>query len=106
LVLIGVLMIIIENKPLSNKGKMKRWEDISVVQAVTIGFSQALALIPGTSRSGATTVTGVLLGLEKYAALQFSFILGAPVLLGTFLYEVIKTPNSIGLLLQVTTLIG
>jgi undecaprenyl-diphosphatase len=54
--------------------------------ALTIGFSQALALLPGISRSGATMTTGLALGLTREGAARFSFLLAAPITLGAGLY--------------------
>lgn len=54
--------------------------------ALTIGFSQALALLPGISRSGATITTGLALGLTREAAARFSFLLATPITLGAGLY--------------------
>jgi len=53
---------------------------------VTIGLSQALALLPGISRSGATITTGLALGLTREAAARFSFLLATPITLGAGLY--------------------
>ena len=54
--------------------------------ALTIGFSQALALLPGISRSGATITTGLALGLTREAAARFSFLLAVPITLGAGVY--------------------
>jgi undecaprenyl-diphosphatase len=54
--------------------------------ALTIGFSQALALLPGISRSGATITAGLALGLTREAAARFSFLLATPITLGAGLY--------------------
>lgn len=58
------------------------WKDILV-----IGFAQALALIPGTSRSGITMTAGLMLGLTRQAAARFSFLLSIPLILASGLYE-------------------
>nr|WP_216634788.1 undecaprenyl-diphosphate phosphatase [Gloeomargarita lithophora] len=55
-------------------------EDIRIRDGIGVGFTQALALIPGVSRSGATLTGGLLLGLERPAAARFSFLLGIPAL--------------------------
>lgn len=57
-------------------------ENINVKQAVWIGLIQCLALIPGTSRSGATIIGSLFLGISRTAAAEFSFFLGIPVLMG------------------------
>lgn len=84
----GILMILIERKFKDHKDEDLR--EISWKQSLVMGISQIVALIPGTSRSGVTTIAGTLLGVNKYSAIQYSFILGIPVLLGTSLYEIYK----------------
>jgi undecaprenyl-diphosphatase len=61
------------------------WSD-----ALKIGFAQALALIPGTSRSGATIIGGMLFGLSRPAATEFSFFLAIPTLLAACAYELMR----------------
>lgn len=61
-------------------------DSLTVPAAATIGFSQALALLPGISRSGATITTGLALGLEREAAARFSFLLATPITFGAGLY--------------------
>ncbi|MDM1758892.1 MULTISPECIES: undecaprenyl-diphosphate phosphatase [Acinetobacter] len=65
-------------------------EDISIKQAIYIGLIQVLALIPGTSRSGATLVGGMILGVSRKAATEFSFFLGIPVLVGAGVLDLLK----------------
>ena len=89
LILVGILFILFEN--LKRDEKIIDPESIPLWKMVIIGIGQTLALIPGTSRSGITTLTGMALGLEKYSAFQFSFIIGIPALLGSCLYEIVKT---------------
>ncbi|NNM80677.1 MAG: undecaprenyl-diphosphate phosphatase [Gallionella sp.] len=61
------------------------WKD-----ALKVGFAQALALIPGTSRSGATIIGGLFFGLSRRAATEFTFFLAMPTLIAATLYEVYK----------------
>ena len=63
-----------------------RIEQLNVGKAVTIGLSQALALLPGISRSGATISAGLAFGLTREAAARFSFLLATPITLGAGLY--------------------
>ena len=60
--------------------------DLSAGGALAIGFSQALALLPGISRSGATITAGLALGLTRESAARFSFLLATPITLGAGLY--------------------
>ena len=62
-----------------------RWTD-----ALKVGFAQALALIPGTSRSGATIIGGMLFGLSRVAATEFSFFLAIPTLFAATGYSLWK----------------
>ena len=64
--------------------------DIRVGDALAIGVGQALALVPGTSRSGATITTGMTLGLRREDAARFSFLLSVPITLGAGLYKLRK----------------
>jgi undecaprenyl-diphosphatase len=61
--------------------------ELSYPIALVIGIAQAIALVPGTSRSGITIVAGILLGLKRASAIDFSFLLAIPIILGTSLYE-------------------
>jgi undecaprenyl-diphosphatase len=60
---------------------------ITPLLALKVGFAQSLALIPGTSRSGATIIGGMLLGLSRRAATEFSFFLAIPILIGAGVYD-------------------
>ena len=64
---------------------------------VYIGFAQALALIPGVSRSGATIVGAMLMGASKRAAAEFSFFLAMPTMAGAFAYELLKSYKTLSL---------
>lgn len=91
LIIYGVLFIIIENR---NKRRRRRTmndlERLSYPMAVGIGVFQVLSLIPGTSRSGATILGGILLGCSRTVAAEFSFFLGIPVMFGASLLKIIK----------------
>ena len=65
-------------------------EAMSVVDALKVGLVQCLAMIPGTSRSGATIIGGMLLGLSRKAATDFSFYLAIPTLIGAGVYSLYK----------------
>jgi undecaprenyl-diphosphatase len=66
--------------------RRRELEDVTTPAALTIGVSQALALLPGISRSGATITAGLALGLTREAAARFSFLLATPITLGAGLY--------------------
>jgi undecaprenyl-diphosphatase len=65
-------------------------EKLTVVQAIGVGLFQILALWPGTSRSAATIVGGMLLGLDRKGAAEFSFLIAVPVMLAVECYELMK----------------
>jgi undecaprenyl-diphosphatase len=65
-------------------------EDMTMMDALKVGLVQCLAMIPGTSRSGATIIGGMLLGLSRKAATDFSFYLAIPTLIGAGVYSLYK----------------
>jgi undecaprenyl-diphosphatase len=65
-------------------------DELEVVDALKLGFAQALALIPGTSRSGATIIGGLFIGLSRKAATEFSFFLAIPTLFVATVYQLYK----------------
>jgi undecaprenyl-diphosphatase len=71
--------------------------DISWPAAIGIGFCQCLAMIPGTSRSGATIVGALLLGADKRSAAEFSFFLAMPTMVGAFTLDLYKSRNDLSL---------
>lgn len=81
--LVGVALYLIDIK---TKGS-RQFKSLSRKQALQIGCFQALALIPGVSRSGSTIIGGLLSGMGREEAARFSFLLGAPAMLGAFLLE-------------------
>ena len=90
LVVYGVLFIVIENlnrfrQPVITKMSQMNWQI-----ALYIGFFQCLALIPGTSRSGATILGAMLMGCSRKVSAEFSFFLGIPVMLGASILKLVK----------------
>jgi undecaprenyl-diphosphatase len=65
-------------------------EDMSLLDALKVGFAQCFALIPGTSRSGATIIGAMAFGLSRRAATEFSFFLAIPTLFGATVYSLYK----------------
>ena len=65
-------------------------DELSPVDAIKLGMAQALALIPGTSRSGATIIGGLFMGLSRRAATEFSFFLAIPTLIAATFYQLYK----------------
>jgi undecaprenyl-diphosphatase len=70
--------------------RKKKMDNIYLGDAILIGLSQALAIIPGVSRSGATITTGRILGIERQDAANFSFLMATPIIAGAGLHEMPK----------------
>lgn len=90
LVLYGILFIVIEKR---NKGKVATYdtlENLTYQAALYIGLFQVLALVPGTSRSGATILGAILIGASRFVATEFSFFLGIPMMFGASGLKIIK----------------
>ena len=90
LIVYGVILYFIEDK-ISKTRKVTSLKDISYKLALAVGFFQCLAMIPGTSRSGATIVGALLLGLSKGVAAEFSFFLAIPTMFGATLLKLMKS---------------
>jgi undecaprenyl-diphosphatase len=86
LVFWGLVMALAERYARHRRGL----EELGPADALAIGVGQALALVPGTSRSGATITTGMLLGFTRETAARFSFLLSAPIILGAGAYKLKK----------------
>jgi undecaprenyl-diphosphatase len=88
----GVIILWVErsNKENADPAPIESVDDMSVIDAFKVGCAQAFALIPGTSRSGATIIGGMLFGLSRKAATEFSFFLAIPTLLAATFYSVYK----------------
>jgi undecaprenyl-diphosphatase len=91
----GIAILVIERlRPVPT---VQRVEDFSPALAIKIGFVQCLAMIPGTSRSGATILGALLLGVERKAAAEFSFFLAIPTMLGATVYDVYKNRDTLSM---------
>jgi undecaprenyl-diphosphatase len=75
---------------ISFKGRIQSVDDLTPMDALKVGLAQCTALIPGTSRSGATIIGGMLFGLPRAVATEFSFFLAIPVIGGATAYELFK----------------
>ena len=95
LIVYGILFIVIENKNIGSKST-KDVNKITYKQALQIGVFQLLALIPGTSRSGSTIIGGLLIGLERSVAAEFTFFLAIPVMAGASLLKLAKYILKVG----------
>ena len=93
LILGGAAIIAIERS--FRKDTIKTFDGIPPLKAIQVGLFQALAMIPGTSRSGATIMGGRLLGLSRGAAAEFSFLLAIPTMLAASGYDLYKNAGEI-----------
>ncbi len=95
LIVIGVVMAVVERRARHERDI----EQITLRDALLVGLGQALALVPGVSRSGITLVCAMALGMRRDAAARFSFLLSVPAVAAAGIYElpkVLKTPNLAG----------
>ena len=96
LILYGIFFIVLERRNEGHKFSILKVEDISWKTAFLIGLFQCLALIPGTSRSGATILGAMLLSVGRLAATEFSFFLSVPVMAGASLLKLVKHAGHFG----------
>ena len=99
LIIYGIIFIVIESKKFG-KRNIKKLNDITYKQAAGVGCFQLLSLIPGTSRSGSTIIGGLILGLERSVAAEFTFFLAIPVMVGASLLKLLKYILKVGLVFQ------
>lgn len=90
LILYGVLFILVENRNRGREFKVAKMSQLSYLTAFEIGLFQLLALIPGTSRSGATILGGMILGTSRKVSAEYSFFLSIPVMFGASLLKLVK----------------
>ena len=93
LIIYGVLFIVVEKCKKNTKSDVYNVADvydISFKDAIKIGMFQVLSLIPGTSRSGSTIIGGMLSGVGRAAAAEFSFFMAIPIMLGASLLKIVK----------------
>lgn len=83
LILMGIILYVVDKKEKNNTD----YENMTLKQTFVIGFSQALAFIPGVSRSGITMTTGRLMGVKREAVAKYSFMLSAPIVLAATIFK-------------------
>jgi len=88
----GLIILWAERRQARNPAvaRIQEADDMTAVDALKVGLAQCLAMVPGTSRSGATIIGGMLLGLSRKAATDFSFYLAIPTLIGAGAYSLYK----------------
>ena len=97
LIVMGILLYVVDKYAKSET----EYEDMTLKQTFLIGLSQALAFIPGVSRSGVTMTTGRALGIKRESVAKYSFLLSTPIVAGATLYKlkdfVISVPFFVGI---------
>ena len=87
----GVIILIAERIAARQpRARVETIDDLGFIDAIKVGLIQCLAMVPGTSRSGATIIGGMLMGLSRKAATDYSFFLGIPTLVGAGVYSLYK----------------
>lgn len=96
LIIGGVILWLVDRQPVTDEAVVPHVERISTRQAVLVGIGQCVALIPGVSRSGATIVSGLSVGIDRPTATALSFYLSIPVLVLASAYKLVKNPDAVG----------
>lgn len=91
----GIIIIAIEYVMRGKEASEGQVTDMTYLQSFLVGLAQALAVIPGVSRSGATVMGGLLLNIPRTAILSFSFLLAVPTMLAATAYDLYKTPEAL-----------
>lgn len=90
LIVYGVLFIIVENRNKGVRPKVTKISELTIRMLLLIGVFQMLALIPGTSRSGATIIGALIIGVSRETAAEFTFFLAIPVMFGASFLKLVK----------------
>ena len=90
LIIYGVLFIVVENYQKDKTPQVTKFSQLTVPMILIIGVFQMLALIPGTSRSGATIVGALMIGVSRSVAAEYTFFLAIPVMFGASLIKLVK----------------
>lgn len=90
LILYGILFIVVERWNTRRTPRVESLENLDYLTAFIIGMFQVLSLVPGTSRSGATILGGIIFGVSRYVATEFTFFLAIPVMFGASFLKLVK----------------
>ena len=90
LILYGILFIVVETRNKNRITRVDNLKELTYSTAMMIGLFQVLALIPGTSRSGATIIGAILIGTSRVVAAEFTFFLAIPVMFGASFLKILK----------------
>jgi undecaprenyl-diphosphatase len=86
----GIIFLIVEYFYKEKESHINDVEEVTFTQAIWIGIAQVFALVPGTSRAGATIIGGLLVGLDRKTSAEFSFLLAIPVMAAVSGYDLLK----------------
>lgn len=86
----GIIFLIVEYFYKEKESHISEVEEVTFMQAIWVGIAQVFALIPGTSRAGATIIGGLLVGMDRKTSAEFSFLLAIPVMAAVSGYDLIK----------------
>jgi len=86
----GIIFLIVEYFYEEKESHVSEVEEVTFMQAIWVGIAQVFALIPGTSRAGATIIGGLLVGLDRKTSAEFSFLLAIPVMAAVSGYDLLK----------------
>jgi undecaprenyl-diphosphatase len=92
--IVGGILILLLDRP-GRTRELSDAEDVTTGQALGVGIGQILSMIPGVSRSGATILTGLVVGLDRKAATEFSFFLALPTMYAACLYALWKSRHQL-----------
>lgn len=90
LIIYGIIFIVVENRNKDKEPTTLTLGSLSYQTAIIIGLFQVLAMVPGTSRSGATIIGAIIFGCSRYVAAEFTFFLGIPVMFGASGLKIVK----------------
>ena len=102
----GIVIIAFEAKYKERRGAVKRIEDVSLPTAIGIGLCQSIAIVPGVSRSAATIIGGMMLGVDRKTIVDFSFLLAIPTMAAATGYDLVKSAHAFSSHDALTLLVG
>ena len=106
LIIYGILFIVVENYQKGKTPQVTKFSQLTVPMILIIGVFQMLALIPGTSRSGATIVGALMIGVSRSVAAEYTFFLAIPVMFGASLLKLVKFGFSFTAMQAAVLLVG
>ena len=106
LILYGIAFLLVEDWNKARRPRIRTLSEITYQTALIIGLFQALSIIPGTSRSGSTIIGGLVIGVSRVTAAEFTFFLAVPVMVGVSLLKIIAFGFSFTSAELITLIVG